>query len=80
MATDEAQARRWIESCAECLLDRAPLLTVNQARDIAGELHRAWPALSPTRAVACFVRTEELLLAARRMPVGISPHSRGFAR
>lgn len=48
--------KNWMTEAARHTLRRAPLLTADHAREIAGDLYRAWPNDTPAVAVAKFFR------------------------
>jgi hypothetical protein len=48
--------REWMAEAERLARQRAPLLTVEHARDLADDLYRAWPDNTPSEAVAKFFR------------------------
>ncbi|HET7794283.1 MAG TPA: hypothetical protein VFL64_12950 [Rhizobacter sp.] len=46
----------WMSEAERLVRQRAPLLSVEHARDLADDLYRAWPDNTPAEAVAKFFR------------------------
>ncbi|MGY4829264.1 hypothetical protein ACVNIS_11850 [Sphaerotilaceae bacterium SBD11-9] len=46
----------WMAEAERLVRQRAPLLSVEHARDLADDLYRAWPDNTPAEAVAKFFR------------------------
>ena len=44
----------WIARCAWATLNHMPHLQPTQALELAVDMHRAWPALTPEKAVECY--------------------------
>jgi hypothetical protein len=47
-------ADEWVEQCAALVRQRVPAMQPDDAKTHAENLRRAWPALPPEDAVACY--------------------------